>query len=334
MVEICKDGYLKIYDGNVSFDNEIVKYLLDKHDALYLSNETQSFIKHITPNITKLILDFYNYSDVKVNNLPSTVKELQILQNNTSKHTFNNTLDNLPYELEILYIDSNQYNQSIDKLPTTLIELSIESEHFNQSLDNLPYNLQTLNIKLPTFNQSVANLPSDLKCLFITSNTFNQSLDNLPTSLEYLEIDKIYLNYKYDFNYEYALDNLPPNLKSLTINEHYLSKTNSELLRKLYPMLEELNIIENVYPNNQQHNYMYLAFNMNECENLMEYIYTLCILFCLLGEFLTIITYYYFPPRPQININIYICLAMAILVSIVIVYKLWINKAKEIFNLN
>lgn len=174
---ITINNYLAISDNDYTFEDEIVKKLLELTDnALILQGNAYGLFDKIPQNITKLILNFPVYNGIYIDNLPPGLTELYIL---TKHGYFNKPINNLPPTLEILGIESDNFNQSLDNLPNSLKELTILSPKFDQLLDNLPPNLEQLTLlsnlyEDPDLNDGVEldkdnllNLPDNLKILTI-----------------------------------------------------------------------------------------------------------------------------------------------------------------------
>jgi len=123
-------------------DDEIIKTMLKKYEALMLSYQGCIYFNRIPKYIKKLIIDFTNYDDINIDNLHNGLEELYIL--GEAGGSFNKTVNNLPNTLKKLCIISTKFNQSLDNLPNGLKELIILNEEFNQSLDNLPNTLEYL----------------------------------------------------------------------------------------------------------------------------------------------------------------------------------------------
>ena len=136
---------------------------------------------------------YYNNSPgININNLPQTLKHLDITILSSKMH-FNPLLDNLPPNLEILVITAPKFNQSLDNLPYSLKHLSINSREFNKSVDNLPPGLEKFFIGKEAsfdkteFNQSLDNIPDSIKEMEL--NTSNQiKFNKLPKSLEQIKV--------------------------------------------------------------------------------------------------------------------------------------------------
>jgi hypothetical protein len=88
----------------------------------------------------------------------------------TLPYTFNEELNNIPEETEIIIFSENLRKKEYSK--------------FNQLVDNLPENLTHLTFG-KSFNHSVNNLPKKLTHLTF-GEKFNQSVDYLPENLTHL----------------------------------------------------------------------------------------------------------------------------------------------------
>lgn len=203
---ITKNNYLKISNSSISFDDPIIKQLLEQCDnKLILARDTINLLDKIPHTITKLMLALDHYKNVSINNLPSSIKELYITSEYCDmdrKQDFDSSIDNLPPQLETLVIDSVKFNHSIDYLPITLKTLKIKSYSFNQSLDNLPSNLEHLELlkdyysnyipKKIVFTENLNNLPTALTKLMISIDyTINTDIEQFKSARPELHIDII-----------------------------------------------------------------------------------------------------------------------------------------------
>lgn len=216
---ICTNGFenittrLKRFMNNIkgiyyNFDciNGIVKFnlstslILPSLEYLYISGDGAG------PNA----LYYNNSSGININNLPQTLKHLDITIPSLKMH-FNPLLDNLPPNLEALVITAPNFNQSLDNLPFSLKHLSINSREFNQSVDNLPPGLEKFfmgkeaGFGKTEFNQSLDNIPDSIKEMEL--NTSNQiKFNKLPKSLEYIRVS--YSMYPYRNELQQLIDEL------------------------------------------------------------------------------------------------------------------------------
>lgn len=182
IISITEDGYIVIYSPDISFDDPFIKSLLERYNgSLIIANGAKPLFKYIPDTIKKLRLEFEDYSDIKLNNLYNSLKELYISIFDLYRTDFNKPINNLPLELE---------------------NLNIESETFNQSLDYLPQGLKHLSIKGLLFNKPVNNLPSSLE--YIELNTFrnrryilnyNYDLLSLPENIKHIKVHERYLKF-------------------------------------------------------------------------------------------------------------------------------------------
>lgn len=170
---------------------------------------------------------------------------------------FNKNIDNLPFSLENLVIDSKFFNHSISNLPFNLKQLTIKNlKNINNNInfDYLPISLIDLFIsyEIPT-NISVNNLPSNLKKLelfnvimqkdyeflnlpnsleqLIITSMHNVNLINLPTTLKLLSISAIY-----QFNITLDIDNLPNSLETLKLCDTTINTNNSLIIIDCLPI--------------------------------------------------------------------------------------------------
>lgn len=210
--EYKKDKQYKYVKKLKIHDNYVDKIIYPKLKHLHI--ESFKNILNINfnnfPNIKSLKVSssYHNKYDISLNTLPISLQEL------TMECNFNDKVDNLPYNLQKLIINSNKktddfyftehdinkikqkstniyFNQLVDLLPESLIYLEINSPDFDKKLDDLPH-LKYLSIYSFVFNNRVNCLPGSLETLKLVCPAFNQELNHLPISLKYLQI---YLNY-------------------------------------------------------------------------------------------------------------------------------------------
>lgn len=182
---VTTNNYLQIKSNEISFEDKDIKNLLERCNyKLILFGETDKLLNNIPSTITSLIIALDNYDKIKLDNLPSSIKELYITNECCTDDTtcFNIELNNLPPNLEVLVINSLIYNQSIDNLPYSLKTLKINSNYFTNSLDNLP-NLECF--ELTHFINCCSNHTLQIK--------FDGSLYNLPHTLTKLNIPTDYI---------------------------------------------------------------------------------------------------------------------------------------------
>jgi hypothetical protein len=142
------------------------------YNDIVIDNEIKDLIK-----IHKNIRVPCNYL-YPLDNLPIEIETLYINEYGNydefggySLNNFNKPLNNLPSGLKCLWIYSYEFNQSLDYLPITLIELAIFSINFDKELNNLPIGLKKLTIDLKYYKKTLNNLPLGLEELNI-SNTY------------------------------------------------------------------------------------------------------------------------------------------------------------------
>lgn len=123
LFSITTNNYLKISSSDISFEDKDIKSLLERCNyKLILFGDTCKLLDKIPSTITSLIIALSNYDKIKLDNLPSSIKELYITNECATDDTtcFNIELNNLPPNLEVLEINSLLYNQSIDNLPYSI----------------------------------------------------------------------------------------------------------------------------------------------------------------------------------------------------------------------
>jgi hypothetical protein len=175
---LTSNNFVNIYHNKINFNDEIISKLLIQYKALMLSFACENLLTSIPKYITKLALNLSDYSNIILQTLPSGLNELYIFGEDAD---FDNILDNLPIELEILVIESSDFNKPVNILPLGLKTLVIHSDLFNQSIDDLPQNLEILEITtrfITTFNDfsyTFMNLPQNLKTLITCTTYFNNT---------------------------------------------------------------------------------------------------------------------------------------------------------------
>lgn len=189
-------------------DLEIFYNILTNYNfnsILYL-NSISKYEGEIPDNILKIIsqhnaLIIGNYYQVKLNNLPKNLKLIYISSQNYYIHEINN----LPMYLEHLIMYTG-YNYLVDCLPYGLKTFEIHG-YFNMPLHNLPPTLKILYVG-SRYNQPLINLPPYLDEL-ILSDYYQHELKNLP-----LKLKKLYVG----FDYYLPLVNIPDSVETLTIS--------------------------------------------------------------------------------------------------------------------
>lgn len=149
------------------------------HNSLLINKNISIPIDIVSNNITEIyfknIYGCLNYTN-SIDNLKNK-ENIKIIRINVH---FNNSLDNLPINLEELII-RNVYNDS-----------KYKNNIFNKPLNNLPKTLKKLSIS-GNFSQPLDLLPEGLIMLKIPEN-YNLKLDDLPISLKYLELGIRYMH--------------------------------------------------------------------------------------------------------------------------------------------
>lgn len=163
-------------------------------------NNSLDRIKFI--NTTKIKLYFNNVFNKKVDNLPKTTRLFDLIVCSS----FNQTIDNLPNNIDNIIIVCISFNQKIDNLPTNLKYFKLYSNVFKNKLNklhNVVFNTNidlngmylSSTIKTLTYDSNIliSNLPSTIKTLTIQSE-YKKQLDMLPEGIEklYLHCNKFY----------------------------------------------------------------------------------------------------------------------------------------------
>lgn len=153
----------------------------------------------------ELIIDSNHFNEIYANDLPINLEELYI-----NCGYFNKPLDNLPENLKILsFIEGSLFNFPLKNLPTTLCELVLGYE-FNHPLDYLPENLKILSIYSRKFNYMIDNLPNSLFELNLCE--YNKPIDNLPFNLKILNVGT---------KFNQSVNYLPPNLITIIFGMYF-----------------------------------------------------------------------------------------------------------------
>lgn len=195
-----------IYDDYKSLNNEIINLL---------KNENYQHI--IFNNI---------YFNNPIDNLPNNIKIIEF----NKKSEFNHQLNNLPIELEHLWLGIN-YQYNLDNLPINLKSLKLIG--YNGSYDNLPYGLLELQILEPykLLSNNINNLKFDMNIHLKGINNLNLITPKLEilrlsnyTSLDYfinlpLSLKKLYL--AGNCNFMKDIKTLPPLLEIFYIIDDY-----------------------------------------------------------------------------------------------------------------
>jgi hypothetical protein len=215
----CTNSFENITTRLKHFMNNIkgIEYRFDCINGIIKFNELD---KLILPSLEYLhisgggagshALYYNNSSGININNLPQTLKHLDITIISL-KMNFNPLLDNLPSNLETLVITAPNFNQSVDNLPSSLKHLSINSREFNQSLDYLPPGLEKFfmgkeaSFGKTEFNQSLDNIPNSIKEIELNDSK-HIKVNKLPISLEYIRVS--YSGYSYRNELQQLIDEL------------------------------------------------------------------------------------------------------------------------------
>lgn len=218
---INKEGFV-IVTENTDLDDKVFQDALLYYKKLsikpqYLTlNIIEWFLNGIPDCITHLYINMGFYDSIILTKLPKSLKYLCIDCKKINSYNqeyykiknkfnlvnkfeyFNSNIDNLPSDLEELYIYSSYFNQPVDHLPFGLKVLIICSQFFNETLDHLPIGLETLiidknsvidrNLKI-----NISNLPSGLKSLYIICEYLDYDISTLPKKIERISLP----NYQY-----------------------------------------------------------------------------------------------------------------------------------------
>lgn len=190
------------------------------------------------PNSIKCIKIFSAKFNINIDNLPQYLEKLYIFP----WCPFNKPIDNLPQTLKVLCLPHN-FNQNLDSLPVNLeiLEITTQNYAFNYEINKLPRGLKTLSLN-PEFDKNLDNLPPNLEKLILSPiySKFDMYIDNLPIYLVSLTIDGYFnkpinflpshLQYLYIKNsrFNQELCNLPKGLKELYLGSN--TKINKKII--------------------------------------------------------------------------------------------------------
>lgn len=174
-------------------DTKTGKWINLWHNDIVIDDEIINLIK-----IHKQLSVPCNYL-YPLDNLPIEIETLYIEEDRQyeafatfSENNFNKPLENLPPKLKKLWICSFQFNQSLDYLPESLKELIISSIDFDKELNNLPPGLKTLTIEWNKYNKPLYNLPQGLDELNISQKYYPEYLEYIKNKYPKLKIGKIH----------------------------------------------------------------------------------------------------------------------------------------------
>jgi len=152
--------YSKLYVFNRLYQIiEIISY--NKFDnKIHISIDDDKLVKLSKINYKKIIDTIKLQPKYKLKYFHTSNREISY----PITSSFNQPLNNLPVNLEVLRLDCLDFNHPLDNLPKKLKYLKLHFYEFNFSLDNLPENLEHLEILLhKTYNFNFDNLPKKLK---------------------------------------------------------------------------------------------------------------------------------------------------------------------------
>lgn len=229
--------------------NSKLEYIeLERNNQVIQNYKTlQIILDNLPETLIHLIVWYKHYfintsscSIITYNKLPIGLKTLELYS-----REFNNSLDNLPANLETLKLSCTKLFTSLEYLPYNLKTLYINSMNFNSSLDNLPPNLEELFLVITIkkleceTNNLLNNLPNSIKklTLFITiKNPNDLVIDKLPDNLEYLSVNNsagLENIFHQSVNSKFHITTLPPNLATFIITNTCVSNIGE--LESKYP---------------------------------------------------------------------------------------------------
>lgn len=256
----------KVYEIELNHHMNTIQYDSIKnmyeygYNCLDLSVTNYSFydiynISNVPDCITELNIKFSDGVELQgIDNLPLSLKILK-LQNFKNNICF----DLLPPGLEVLFIHTQnyakQFNKPLDNLPSNLKILYIESEDFNQPLLNLPKTLETLCIfsNQNIYNKNTLELPSNLKYFNCNCINYSEEMVVLPDSLEFL-----YLHDENKNNFVFR-NKLPDSLRQFGVGYNIIldyDKLPKQLdtliyIRELHVFNKHMELRINMYENNK-----------------------------------------------------------------------------------
>ena len=179
--------------------NVNVMNLLKEYKKVQFENQYNSTLDWLPEGITDINLGMQFNQPLE--NLPSTIKRITIVNNNGGYVYFNQPLEYLPNGLEEFSITFGKtFNQQLDNLPTSLKYLQIYSLEFIQNLNNLSDSIETIRIRTFDYNNTY-KLPSNLKSIHIYEHKSN--VDDL-NKLEYTNLRALQNNHP---NIEFIYNN-------------------------------------------------------------------------------------------------------------------------------
>jgi hypothetical protein len=188
---ITKNGYVLINDNDYDYSQDIIVIeLMKKYKKVVVGDAFNQSIDFLPNGITYLRLG--RRFNKPIMNLPQTLKHLIIGAIGIAYCDFNQSLDNLPEDIETLeLIRNSKFDKYINNLPFGLKHLHFNCTNFNYPINNLPEGLETLVVR--NFNNlTLNNLPSNLKSVQITSNL---SKDNAKLLKEYINNSHSNINF-------------------------------------------------------------------------------------------------------------------------------------------
>jgi len=173
-VEII-DSSIKILKFNYMFNQNIAKLPSHIEEIHFCNGDTELChfsiynkpIDYLQYGIKRLYLN-YEF-DQELLNLPESLEYLEI------KGKFNKSLDFLPKSVKEIHIRTffgadgepilSHFNQPLNNLPENLEVLELECLEFNNSLDNLPKKLKCFTYYFYSFDFSLYSIPERLKSI-------------------------------------------------------------------------------------------------------------------------------------------------------------------------
>jgi len=214
---------VKVIKFNFAFNQNISKLPSHIEELHFCEDYSDNYkmaiydkpLDYLSYGIKKLYLNA-NFNQ-KLLNLPESLEYIEF------KEAFNQSLDYLPNSVKEIHFshiagDDGEpifcyFNQPINKLPENLEILTLDCIEFNHPLDNLSKTLKILYLDLYAYEYPLDNLPETLKDLTLyIHERYSYPIDNLPEKLEHLRlfVPKIY---------KFSIEKLPKSLQSCKI--HY-----------------------------------------------------------------------------------------------------------------
>lgn len=196
---------LGMNDYDYCNDNTVIT-LLKQYKKVIFDDNFNSNIDWLPEGIIEVHLG-KNFNQL-LNNLPSTVKIIIIKQINGIGYTkFNQKIDNLPQDLEELYLYFNkEFNHTLTNLPIKLKKFLLHGYNYKETLNSIPNSLEEIIIKQFDYKNTY-ELPLNLKIITISEKqTYIENLNgntdnNIENTYQHLKrLENKYPNIKFNYS--------------------------------------------------------------------------------------------------------------------------------------